>query len=210
MRSPLVSPGSRTARSEVGSSATWRPSTSAQNPARVAASAQSKVTARSELLKVGTPFREASAMRAYGRMWRGPRGGVAAGPPGSDGGAAAVGGDDRAGDVAGLRGREEGDDFGDLGGLGGPGEQGGGAESLDAVGRGSRGQDRPGGDGIDPDPSGAELGGPGPGHRRQGRLSGAVGGAAGQADLAGHAGDVDDAAAAPGSHLRRQHGDQAV
>jgi len=33
-------------------------------------------------------------MRAYGRMWRGPRGGVPAGPPGSDGGAAAVGGDD--------------------------------------------------------------------------------------------------------------------
>src|SRR6266851_2920994 len=53
---------------------------------------------------------------------------VAAWPPGSYGGAPAVGGDDRAGDVAGPRGGEEGDDLGDLAGLGGAGEQGGGAE----------------------------------------------------------------------------------
>jgi hypothetical protein len=49
----------------------------------------------------------------------------------SDGGAAAVGGDDRAGDVAGLRGGEEGDDVGDLPGLGGAAEQGGAAEGSD-------------------------------------------------------------------------------
>jgi non-heme chloroperoxidase len=75
MRGPLVSPGSRTACSEVGSSATGRPRTSAQNPARVAASAQSKVTASSEVVKAGISFREASAMRAYARMRRGLRGG---------------------------------------------------------------------------------------------------------------------------------------
>jgi hypothetical protein len=51
----------------------------------------------------------------------------------SDGGAAAVGGDDRAGDVAGLGGGEEGDETGDLAGLGGPGQQGRGPEGLDAL-----------------------------------------------------------------------------
>jgi hypothetical protein len=53
-------------------------------------------------------------------------------PPGLDGGTAAVGGDDRPGDVAGLGRGEEGDDPGDLAGLGGPGQQGRGAEGLDA------------------------------------------------------------------------------
>jgi len=48
--------------------------------------------------------------------------------PGSDGGAAAVGGEDRAGDVAGLGRGEEGDDLGDLARLGGTGEQGRGSE----------------------------------------------------------------------------------
>src|SRR5690348_15928289 len=125
MRSPLVSPGSRTARSDVGSSATWRPSTSAQNPARVAASAQSKVTARSELLKVGIPLSRgvgyASVREDVARTtWRRSR--RASG--GSDGGTAAVGSDDRAGDVAGLGRGEEGDHAGDLAGLGGPGQQG--------------------------------------------------------------------------------------
>jgi hypothetical protein len=38
-----------------------------KNAPSTAASAQSKVTASSELLKVGISFREASAMRAYGR-----------------------------------------------------------------------------------------------------------------------------------------------
>ena len=58
IRGPLASPSarSRTACSEVESPATWRPKTSAQNRARAAASAQSKVTANSELLKVGVPF----------------------------------------------------------------------------------------------------------------------------------------------------------
>src|SRR6266487_5130175 len=77
---------------------------------------------------------------------------VPAWAPGSDGGAPAVGGDDRAGDIAGLRGREEGDDLGDLGGLGGTGEQGRGAEGLDAFGRGPGGQHWSGSDRIDPDP----------------------------------------------------------
>src|SRR5580700_6528536 len=133
IRGPLASPspGSRTACSEVESSATLRPRTSAQNRARAGASAQSKVTAKSEL--VMTDF---SLSRAA---------------PGSDGGAAAVGGDDRAGDVAGFRGGEEGDDPGDLAGLGGPGQQGRGAEGRDAVGGGPVGQDRPGSDGVDPD-----------------------------------------------------------
>jgi hypothetical protein len=133
-------------------------------PARVAASAQSKVTANSELLTVGIPFagvgcvsvRQGLAWTAwrltYRRKWRPGSGGVPAGQPGSDGGAAAVGaaavgGDDRAGDVAGLGRGEE----GDLAGLGGPGQQGRGAEGLDAVGGGPAGQDRSGGDGIDPD-----------------------------------------------------------
>jgi len=74
------------------------------------------------------------------------------GDPGSDGGAAAVDGDDRAGDIAGLRGGQEGDHAGDLGGLGGPGQQGRGPEGLDALGGGPAGQDRPGRDGVDPDP----------------------------------------------------------
>jgi len=46
--------------------------------------------------------------------------------------------------------------------------------------------------------------------RARSGLGRAVGGEARQADLAGHAGDVDDAAAAPGGHLRRQRGDQEV
>jgi hypothetical protein len=74
--------------------------------------------------------------------------------PGSDGGPAAVSGDDRAGDIAGLRGGEEGDHGGDLAGLGGPGQQSRGAECLDAGGGGSVGQDRPGSDGIDRIPEG--------------------------------------------------------
>src|SRR5579863_2403660 len=151
MRGPLgsPSPGSRTACSEVGSSATCRPRTSAQNRARAAASVQSKVTANSELPTAGISCHESAS---------------ACGQPGSDGGAAAVGGDDRAGNVAGLRGGEEGDHAGDLGGLGGPGQQGGGAQRLDAAGGGSGGQDRPGRDGVDPDARGAELGRPGTGH----------------------------------------------
>ena len=55
------------------------------------------------------------------------------GPPGSDGSSAAVGGDDRAGDVAGFGRGKEGDHAGDLAGLGGPGQQGRGAEGLDAA-----------------------------------------------------------------------------
>ena len=88
--------------------------------------------------------------------------GRSAGPSGSDGGAPAVGGEDGASDVAGLRGRQEGDDRGDLAGLGGTGEQGRGTEGLDAFARGPGGQHRPGSDGIDPDPEGTELGCPGP------------------------------------------------
>src|SRR3984957_5377658 len=72
--------------------------------------------------------------------------------PASDGGAAAVGGENRAGDVAGLRRGEERDDFGDLTRPGGTGEQGRGAEGLDAFGRCPGGQHGTGGDGIDPDP----------------------------------------------------------
>src|SRR5579864_4500503 len=143
MRGPLgsPSPGSRTACSDVGSSATCRPRISAQNRARAAASAQSKVTANSALLTAGISCHESgSAVRAAG----------------SDGSAAAVDGDDRAGDVAGLRGGEEGDHAGDLGGLSGPGQQGRGAQCLDAVGGSSAGQDRPGSDGIDPDTRGTE------------------------------------------------------
>jgi hypothetical protein len=72
--------------------------------------------------------------------------------PGLDGGAAAVYGEDRAGDVAGPGRGEEGDDVGDLAGLGGAGEQCCGTESLGPVGRGPAGQDWPGSDGIDTDP----------------------------------------------------------
>ena len=80
--------------------------------------------------------------------------GSGTGPPGSDGGTATVSGDDRAGDVAGLGRGEEGDHAGDLVGLGGPAQQGRGAECLGAGGGGSVGQDRPGSDGIDPEPAG--------------------------------------------------------
>src|SRR5580693_10702015 len=61
----------------------------------------------------------------------------------SDGGAPAVGGDDRAGDVTGLWGGEEGEDLGDLAGLGSTGEQGHGTEGLDPFGRGAGGQHWP-------------------------------------------------------------------
>ena len=69
---------------------------------------------------------------------------------------------------------------------------------------------RSGDDGVDSDAGGAELGCPGPGHRRQCGLGGAVGGATGETDLAGHAPDVDDAAASPSGHLRCQRSDEEV
>src|SRR5260370_10355028 len=106
IRGPLLppSPASRTACSEVEPSVTCHPRTSAQNRATAAASAQSKVTANSELLTAGV-LSQAS---------------VGCGQPGSDGGTAAVTGADHAGDVAGLRRGEDGDHAGDLAGLGGP------------------------------------------------------------------------------------------
>src|SRR5260221_14167314 len=60
----------------------------------------------------------------------------------SDGGTAAVGGEDCAGDVAGLRRGEEDDNLGDLTGPRGAGQQGGGAEGFDAVGRRAGSKDR--------------------------------------------------------------------
>src|SRR5689334_10097713 len=135
------SPASRITCSEVESSATCRPRTSAQNRARAGASAQSIAIATSELFISGFSFTNGR------RLCRRPR---------SDGGTAAVGGDDRAGDVAGLGRGEKGDHAGDLVGLGGPGRQGCGAEGLDAVGGGPVGQDRPGSDGVDPDTGGTE------------------------------------------------------
>ncbi len=60
---------------------------------------------------------------------------LVAGVPGSDGGTAAVSGDDRAGDVAGFGRGEEGDHAGELAGLSGPGQQGRGAMPTELFGR---------------------------------------------------------------------------
>ncbi len=105
--------------------------------------------------RAGRLTRTGAGYAGVRRAWRGPAGAsraesnerpgscaVPAGPPGSDGGTAAVSGDDRAGDVAGLGRGEEGDHAGDLAGVGGPGQQGRGAEGLDAFGGGSVGPDR--------------------------------------------------------------------
>jgi hypothetical protein len=168
IRGPPVppSPGSRITRSDVESSATCRPRTSAQNLATAGASAQSIAIATSELLISAFPFTNGRRLcgrpEGLARIARGltcrKEGGRDPAPfppaPGSDGGPAAVSGDDRAGDIAGLRGGEEGDHGGDLAGLGGPGQQSRGAECLDAGGGGSVGQDRPGSDGIDRIPEG--------------------------------------------------------
>src|SRR5579859_5419706 len=137
-----------------------RPSAAAQNAASLPASPQSMLrasSARAMVSPVVANGRNLASRREKRRLrhrrgWR---------RPGLDGGAAAVGGEDRAGDVAGPGRGEEGDDLGDLARLGGAGEQGGGAEGLDAVGRGSAGQDWPGSDGVDTDPGGTEFGCPG-------------------------------------------------
>ena len=100
--------------------------------------------------------------------------------------------------------------LGDLARLRRPVHDGRRADRLGLLGRLDGGIDRAGADGVDPDPGRAELGGPGTGHRRQRALGRTVGGAARHADLAGHAPDVDDAAAAPGGHLRGQRRDQEV
>src|SRR3984885_11529571 len=114
----------------------------------------------------------------------------------SDGGAAAVGGDDRAGDVGRLGRRQEGDHVGDLARLGGAAEQGGAAERGGALRHRAVGVGRARGDSVHPNALGAELGRPGPGQRRERGLGGAVGRSPGQADLAGHAAEVDDRAGA--------------
>ena len=67
-----------------------------------------------------------------------------------DRGTAAVGGEDRTGQVAGLVGGQEGDDLGDLADFGGPPEEGGLAETLDQVGLLRSAVDRSGGDRVDP------------------------------------------------------------
>src|SRR5260370_4971781 len=127
-------------RSDVEFAATCRPRTSAQNRDTAGASAQSIAMAASELLI--SVFPVTNGRRLCGRpegLARTVRGahvpeGMAAGirrrsrrAPGSDGGAAAVSGDDRAGDVAGLRGDEQGDDPGALAGLLAPGQPARGA-----------------------------------------------------------------------------------
>src|SRR5260221_14330639 len=84
---------------------------------------------------------------------------------GSDGGSAAVGGEDRAGGVAGLGGGEEDDHAGDLIGLGGAGHEGGRAHGFSHAVGPDGGVDRSGDDGVDPHAGGGELGGPGGGQR---------------------------------------------
>src|ERR1700724_779545 len=95
------------------------------------------------------------------------------------------------------------------GGGGRPGG-GGGARGAAPPRGGAPGEDRSGGDGVDSDSGRAELGRPGASHRRQRGLGGAVGGGAREADLSGHARNVDDAAATPLGHLRGQHGYEEV
>src|SRR5258705_10894501 len=175
--------------SGVGSGLTLLPSTSAQNWASLAASPQSMRRPGTELLMVGGPFN----------------------PWGSDGGAAAVGGDQGAGDVAGAGRGQEGHDFGDLGRLGGAVQGGGLAEGVEQLTGFGPGVDGAGGDGVDADAPGAVLCGPAPGQRGQGGLGRAVGGAAaGQPEAAGHAADVDDAARPPGRHGGGEGGDQEI
>src|SRR6201999_2047103 len=69
----------------------------------------------------------------------------------SDGGAAAVGGDDRTGDVAGLRRGQEDDHISDLFGLGGPADDGGVANAGGDLGGLDAGIDRARGHGVDAD-----------------------------------------------------------
>ncbi len=76
------------------------------------------ITFRERIFAILSATMSAKAFRAPVRS---PRAQVAWPLAGSDGGAAAVGRDDGAGDVAGLGGGEEGDDLGDLAGLGDPG-----------------------------------------------------------------------------------------
>src|SRR6202023_3437503 len=72
-----------------------------------------------------------------------------------DGRAAAVSGQDRAGDVAGLRRGEEADQPGDLLRAGGAAHRGGGTEGGGALGNRTVGVDRAGRDRVDPHPAGA-------------------------------------------------------
>src|ERR1700733_14838600 len=113
---------------------------------------------------------------------------------GLDGCPAAVGGQRGARDVARLRRGEERDELGDLLWLGGAPQgrrlAGGGEPLMHFWAR----VDWPGRDVVDAYAGGAVLGGPGASERSQRRLGGAVGSAAGHANRAGHAADVDDAA----------------
>jgi pimeloyl-[acyl-carrier protein] synthase len=126
----------------------------------------------------------------------------------SDSCASTVGRQDGASDVTRPLRSQEGDDLGDLLGLGGTVHQVGSAETGDELFISRVGVHRAGGDGVDPDPCAAVLGGPGAGqpvdrgHSRRARRS------ARQSQRRGHAGDIDDAAVPALGHHGRECPDE--
>jgi hypothetical protein len=93
----------------------------------------------------------------------------------SDRGKAAVHQHGRAGDVARFRRREENDRLGDLARVRGPAQRRRGGQLLQPVGEradGTVGAGRPGRDGVDANPVGAERRRPGPGERFECGLGG--------------------------------------
>ena len=83
-------------------------------------------------------------------------------------------------------------------------------EGLDALRGGTAGVHRPGSDGVHTNAARAELRRPGAGQGGPGGVGRAVGGGAGQADLSGHAADVDDASGSALDHGGGQCRDKVV